>query len=79
MAHQPRTQWPKHPQPDHANVAQIDVDLQEGLCELHIGFGSAGLGYPEVVALINQLEVVRDLLEPPAPVGRTYAPKLGEH
>ena len=74
-----RTQWPKHPQPDSFDTCEITVDLREGICELRLHNVTAGLGYVEVVHLINQLEVVRDLLEPPTPIGRTYTPKLGEH
>ena len=69
MPKAPRTQWPKQPQPDHGNRCEIDVDLQEGVCELRLGFATAGLGYAEILGLINQLEVVRDLLQPPTPQG----------
>ena len=74
-----RAHFPKHAQPDGFDTCEITVDLTERICELHLHNVTAGLGYVEVVHLINQLEVVRDLLEPPAPVGRTYTPKLGEH
>lgn len=74
-----RTQWPQHAQQDGFDICQLDVDLQEGICEITLMNVTAGLGYAEILHLINQLEVVRDLLEPKTPAGKTYAPKLGEH
>lgn len=74
-----RTQWPHAAQPDSFDVCEIAVDMQEGICELHFHNVTAGLGYAEVLHLRNQLDVVVGLLEPPAPVGRTYTPKMGNH
>lgn len=75
-----RTQWPKAVVGGTVfNSCELTVDLKQGLCELHIGNITAGLSYPDVLALLCQLEVVRDLLEPPAPAGKTYAPKMSNY